>query len=132
MRNRQNSSLSTVGSCAAKPFSPIIVRGSSRASCFCPGLVWQMSTAIRPDILRHICKEPLAEVETLQLRGRGIERLIGLGVCLNLTSLDLSWNAVRDLDEACLEECKELWIIDASHNRLVSFLWAGRCCSTRL
>lgn len=81
-----------------------------------------MSTVIRPETLRHVCKEPLANVQSLQLRGRGITRLIGLHACPNLTSLDISYNALTELEPACLEGCKELWIVDASHNRLVSFL----------
>lgn len=78
-----------------------------------------MTTVIRADILRHLCKEPLAEVESLHLRGWGIGRLEGLHACPNLTSLDVSRNGLTKLDEACFGQGKELWIIDASHNRIV-------------
>ncbi|CAM9159192.1 unnamed protein product [Ectocarpus sp. 13 AM-2016] len=47
-------------------------------------------------------------------------RLVGLDACPGVTSLDVSWNALTELDSACLEGCKELWIVDASHNRLES------------
>ncbi|CAM9239081.1 unnamed protein product, partial [Ectocarpus sp. 12 AP-2014] len=79
-----------------------------------------MSTVIRPDTLRHVCKEPLNEVQSVQLRGRGMTRLLGLDACPGVTSLDISWNALTELDSACLEGCKELWVVDASHNRLES------------
>ncbi|CAM9133396.1 unnamed protein product, partial [Hapterophycus canaliculatus] len=49
-----------------------------------------------------------------------IARLLGLDGCPNLTSLDISWNALTELDSACLEGCKEIWVVDASHNRLES------------
>lgn len=76
---------------------------------------------IYPGILRRLCKEPLGEVKCVQLRGRGIVRLEGLDSCPNLTSLDVSWNSLKQLDGAGLERCNELWIVDASHNQLVSF-----------
>ncbi|CAN0538545.1 unnamed protein product, partial [Ectocarpus sp. 12 AP-2014] len=79
-----------------------------------------MSAVIRPDTLRHVCREPLNEVQSVQLRGRGMTRLVGLDACPGVTSLDVSWNALTELDSACLEGCKELWIVDASHNRLES------------
>lgn len=78
-----------------------------------------MRTVVRPDILRHLCKEPLAELESLHLRGWGIGRLEGLDACPNLTLLDVSRNGLTELDEACFGRCKELWIIDASYNRIV-------------
>lgn len=84
-----------------------------------PGVVY-------PGILQRLCKEPLAEVTCVQLRGRGIIRLEQLDSCPKLTSLDVSWNSLKQLDGAGLEGCKELWSIDASHNQLVSFLsWTG-------
>lgn len=89
-----------------------------------------MNTVIRPGILRQVCKEPLAEVQSVQLRGRGTGRLVGLDSCPNLTSIDVSWNALTDLDEACFDHCKELWTIDASHNRLVSRVQLGRAFSS--
>lgn len=94
-----------------------------------------MSTVIRPDTLRHVCKEPLNEVQSVQLRGRGMTRLVGLDACPGVTSLDVSWNALTELDSACLEGCKELWIVDASHNRLVRILdrrWEDNIVQTAL
>lgn len=85
-----------------------------------------MSTVIRPDILRNVCKEPLNEIRSVQLRGRGITRLVELDTCPNLTSLDISWNALTELDSTRIEGCKEIWVIDASHNRLVSVLGGSR------
>lgn len=86
---------------------------------------------VRPSTLQHVCKEPLADVQSVHLRGRGITRLVRLDVCPKLTSLDISWNALTELDSACFEGCKELWIVDASHNRLVSapgyLRWEGVC-----
>ena len=81
-----------------------------------------MSIVLRPETLRHVCKEPLANVQSVQLRGREITRLVGLSACPNLTSLDISYNALTELEPACFEGCKELWIVDVSHNRLVSLL----------
>lgn len=88
----------------------------------CVLLLIAMSVVFRPETLRHVCKEPLAKVQSVQLRGRGITRLVGLNACPNLTSLDISCNALTELELACFEGCKELWIVDASHNRLVSLL----------
>lgn len=79
-----------------------------------------MSTVIRPGTLRDVCKEPLAEVQSVQLRGRGITRLLGLGTCPRLTSLDISDNSLTELDSATFQGCKELWVVNASNNRLVS------------
>ena len=92
-----------------------------------------MSIVLRPETLRYVCKEPLANVQSVQLRGREITRLVGLGACPNLTSLDISYNALTELESACFQGCKELWIVDASHNRLVSlqelfFLMSYVCC----
>ena len=79
-----------------------------------------MSTVIRPGTLRQVCKEPLAEVQSVQLRGRGITRLVGLSACTKLTSLDISDNSLTELDSASFQGCRELWIVNASNNRLVS------------
>lgn len=79
-----------------------------------------MSIVLRPETLRYVCKEPLANVQSVQLRGREISQLVGLSACPNLTALDISYNALTELESACFEGCRELWIVDASHNRLVS------------
>lgn len=81
-----------------------------------------MRPAVGPDLLRQLCKEPLSEVESIHLRGRHIRELVGLDLCPNLTALDISRNSLTELDSARLEQCKELWIVDASHNQLVSFV----------
>lgn len=91
-----------------------------------------MSVVLRPETLRHVCKEPLANVQSVQLRGRGITRLVGLSACPNLTSLDISSNALTELEPACFEGCKELWIVDACHNRLVSLPDFGCLMSIRV
>lgn len=81
-----------------------------------------MNVIIRPEFLRHLCKEPLDEVESIRLRGRGIVRLIGLDACPKLVSLDVSRNTLTDLGETGIEECRSLWILDVSHNSLVGWV----------
>ena len=85
-------------------------------------------TIIRPGILRHLCKEPLGEVESVRLRGRGILRLLELDACPNLISLDVSSNALKELDEATgLSKCRNLWMLDASNNSLVGVSFPRFC-----
>lgn len=75
---------------------------------------------VRAEVLRQMCKEPLSEVRSLSLQGRGVKQLEGLELCTNLTSLNISCNALTVLDEKCFAQCQEMWIIDAAHNHLVS------------
>lgn len=89
---------------------------------------------LRADIIHHLCKKPLADVTSLHLQGRGVEQLEGLGSCPSLTSLDVSYNSLTGLDEECFARCRELWVLDASHNQLVSSMvqprrrFPGSCC----
>lgn len=85
---------------------------------------FQAMKVLRAETLRQVCKEPLSDVRSLQLHGRGVEQLEGLALCPSLTSLNISHNALTELNEESFARCQELWVIDAAHNKLVSPVYA--------
>ena len=78
-----------------------------------------MGRTLTTEALRARCRGPVDAVQAISLCNMSLDRLgEHLADCVKLASLYLSGNTLAEV--TVLEACRELWRVEASHNRLAT------------